>query len=419
MSFDINWDKLTGENAISDSIKEFLDAQFKSILLPSYIANLLVTDFSLGDQPPEIVIRHIGDPFDDFYEEEDDDERRMRANSKVNETPVQEEEEEEARLPQQEDKVRDQDDHKNSIERSYDDDTSTINDDIQALKLNVNGPNHPLSNNASIPPSLERLRTSLDSLSLIMGNNTLSYLHSYSANNNIGLGPSTRADSPIRNPPLRFRNDLQRARGEMNPSQVEEEDEERDGTQDDENRRKSANDEHAGRSANDIQFILEMKYTGNLRLEVTVNLLVNYPSPSFISLPIKLHITDLDIHSVVAVAYLKKSVFMSFLCDINDTTMDYFSGHYNSNGPHLPIHGGNFVDYMLGTNRERIDIIKKIRIESEIGEVENNVLRNVGKVEKFVVDQLRKIIRDEVAWPSWVCVDLDDEEVESEGEDER
>ena len=69
-------------------------------------------------------------------------------------------------------------------------------------------------------------------------------------------------------------------------------------------------------------------------------------------------------------------------------------------------------------NKERIDIVKKIKIESEIGEVENNILRNVGKVEKFLVEQLRNILRDEIAWPSWICIDMNDDDDEEEEEEE-
>lgn len=158
------------------------------------------------------------------------------------------------------------------------------------------------------------------------------------------------------------------------------------------------------KSDSDIQFIAEVKYEGDLHLEINVNLLVNYPSPNFITLPINLHVTDLNIHSIMAIAYLKKSVFLTFLCDIDEISVDYFNTNHNT--------GGNFVDYVSGSQQERIDIIKRVRIESEIGEVEQNVLRNVGKVEKFLVEQLRSILRDEVAWPSWVCVDLNGEDDE-------
>ena len=64
---------------------------------------------------------------------------------------------------------------------------------------------------------------------------------------------------------------------------------------------------------------MEINYKGDMHINLLVNLLVNYPSPNFISLPIKLHITDIVIHSIATIAYLKKSVFLSFLCDVDDT----------------------------------------------------------------------------------------------------
>lgn len=78
MSFDINWSELVSDESLNESIKEFLDNQFQSISLPSFIDNLSVSDFSLGNSPPEITIRHIGDPFDDFYEDEGDDDEKER-----------------------------------------------------------------------------------------------------------------------------------------------------------------------------------------------------------------------------------------------------------------------------------------------------------------------------------------------------
>ena len=54
---------------------------------------------------------------------------------------------------------------------------------------------------------------------------------------------------------------------------------------------------------------MEINYKGDMHINLLVNLLVNYPSPNFISLPIKLHITDIVIHSIATIAYLKKSVF--------------------------------------------------------------------------------------------------------------
>lgn len=84
MSFDINWDQLVGDGSINESIKQFLDKQFSNLELPSYINNLSVSNFSLGTNPPEITIRHIGDPFDEFYEDEDEEGDDLGKNDLIN-----------------------------------------------------------------------------------------------------------------------------------------------------------------------------------------------------------------------------------------------------------------------------------------------------------------------------------------------
>lgn len=368
MSFDINWDKLIEDNEINDAIKVFLDEQFKNIELPSYIADLSVTDFSLGATPPEIIIRHIGDPFEAFYEEDDD-----YSATKPKYEPSEDEGE---------------------------DDVSILTEDLNNTSLNHITTNNTTIINDTIPlrlstPPLNRSRTSSDSIQLIIGgNNPLNYMQNYNMNNMVGfVKQDSKTNSSVnlagRDTPI----DILKANHEYK-FQI--------------NQRKSTS-----RSENDIQLITEINYFGDLEMEITVNLLVNYPSPNFISLPIKLHLTDLVIHSIAALAYVKNAVYFSFLCDINDSNSEYFAAADQPHGS-----GGNFVDYVTGpNNNDRIDIIKKVKIESEIGEVENNVLRNVGKVERFLTDQLRKIIRDEIAWPSWVCFDLNEDEDETDSED--
>ena len=48
-------------------------------------------------------------------------------------------------------------------------------------------------------------------------------------------------------------------------------------------------------------------------------------------------------------------------------------------------------------------LLKEIRVESEIGRQEGGkqVLKNVGKVEKFVLEQVRRIFEEEFVWPSF------------------
>jgi distribution and morphology protein 12 len=48
-------------------------------------------------------------------------------------------------------------------------------------------------------------------------------------------------------------------------------------------------------------------------------------------------------------------------------------------------------------------LLQEIRVESEIGRKEDGkqVLKNVGKVERFVLAQVRRIFEEELVYPSF------------------
>lgn len=339
MSFQINWNQLASDAALNESIRSFLHTELNAISLPSFIDNLSVAGFSLGEVAPEITIRHIGDPFDEFYADHTtDDEEKNHA------------------LP--------------PSSPSLNSDSDSSEEDEQSLTL----------------PTNEKLP-----LPHRKGSDLFRHFTNYNMNA-LGLG------QPELDPPAAiFPHRLQ-------PAPL--------------GRGKSRE-----RNANDIQFILEVDFQSQIAIDISINLLVNYPLKHFISLPIKLRITDLAIHSLAAVAYLENKVFVSILCDLNDSAADYFSAakttpesRDSAFGTQNTPAGGNFVDYSAASTRERIDVIRSINIDTEIGEVENNVLRNVGKVEKFLVEQLRTLIRDEICWPGWLCFDLASDEKEEEEE---
>ncbi|OBA21189.1 mitochondrial distribution and morphology protein 12 [Metschnikowia bicuspidata var. bicuspidata NRRL YB-4993] len=352
MSFEINWEALTSDSSLNDNLKNFLDEQFNSITLPSFIDKLCVSDFSMGSAPPEITIRHIGTPFEEFYTESiSDDECRREPVTKTGLL-----------------------DESNESSSSEDDDDDSRHAQIKA------GTNNSMND-------FEFSYNDTDGS--MRGQETSKRLHNYSMNN-LGLGPQERET------PTTF----------FKPSALNI------------SSHSSSKSETNVDTSNDIQFVLEIDYRGDIMIEISVNLLVNYPSAQFITLPIKLKITDLEIHSLAALAYINKNVFVSFLCDLHTAKADYFSipndQRYNAvNGARasgISFQEGNFVDYAAANNKERIDVIRNVKIDTEIGENEHNVLRNVGKVEKFLVEQLRNIIRDEVCWPSWVCFGLNEEE---------
>jgi len=57
---------------------------------------------------------------------------------------------------------------------------------------------------------------------------------------------------------------------------------------------------------------------------------------------------------------------------------------------------------------QRIGILEHISIESEIGDQGKQVLKNVGKIERFIVDQVRKVVTQHL-YPNFTVIELEEE----------
>jgi distribution and morphology protein 12 len=139
---------------------------------------------------------------------------------------------------------------------------------------------------------------------------------------------------------------------------------------------------------NDIQIVAHVEYAGDLKLSLTAEILLDYPMPSFVGIPLQLKITGLKFDGIAVLAYLKKRAHVCFLS---------------------PEDAEAFVDQPDPVNEDGIQTLKfgglleEIKVESEIGEKDNGkqVLKNVGKVEKFILEQVRRIFEDEFVYPSF------------------
>ncbi|KAI9785937.1 MAG: Mitochondrial distribution and morphology protein 12 [Geoglossum umbratile] len=134
----------------------------------------------------------------------------------------------------------------------------------------------------------------------------------------------------------------------------------------------------------DFQVIARVRYTGNISLSLTAMILLDYPMPSFVGIPIKLNITGLSFDGVAVLAFTrKKNVHFCFLA------------HEDAVG----MVGGDDVSVGAGGG----GLLKEIKVESEIGQREGGKqsLKNVGKVEKFVLEQVRRIFEEEFVYPSF------------------
>jgi distribution and morphology protein 12 len=109
--------------------------------------------------------------------------------------------------------------------------------------------------------------------------------------------------------------------------------------------------------------------------------------PSFVGIPVKLNITGLSFDGVAVLAYIRKRAHFCFLSPEDAHAAIGAEGNEESHSSDMKMGG----------------LLHEIKVESEIGQRENGkqVLKNVGKVEKFVLEQVRRIFEDEFVYPSF------------------
>lgn len=160
----------------------------------------------------------------------------------------------------------------------------------------------------------------------------------------------------------------------------------------------------------DLQVHLHINWQSNLRLTLTTSLLINYPSPSFMSLPIKLSVTGIVFNSEVAVAF-EGSRGRIHLCILDE--LDPYGPacrRSRSSQPSTP----SDVDDEIGGRRDGKPLpvgqrlLPSIFIESEIGQTDKHVLKNVTRVEKFIQDVIRKTVEEELVFPNFHTLVLAD-----------
>jgi distribution and morphology protein 12 len=144
----------------------------------------------------------------------------------------------------------------------------------------------------------------------------------------------------------------------------------------------------------DMQVVARVQYSGDIRMTLTAEILLDYPMPSFVGIPLKLSITGMSFDGVAILAYIKKRMNFCFLDPEDAQTLV---------GDHVTQDSRPAAGRKDSNNASLVGLLKEIHIESEIGRQEDGkqVLKNVGKVEKFVLEQIRRIFEDEFVFPSF------------------
>ncbi|KAB5549968.1 hypothetical protein GE09DRAFT_966227 [Coniochaeta sp. 2T2.1] len=155
----------------------------------------------------------------------------------------------------------------------------------------------------------------------------------------------------------------------------------------------------------DMQAVFRIKYAGNVKLLLTADILLDYPMPSFVGIPVRLSITGLTFDGVGVLAKIRKRAHFCFLSPEDavaavggEENREVLEGERHTGGA-----GGGATAAAVGKSTKMGGLLQEIRVESEIGQRESGKqsLKNVGKVERFVLEQVRRIFEEEFVYPSF------------------
>lgn len=317
MSIDLDWHALDAE--LTASVVSFLTNAFETAQRPSFLGEIAVTSFSFGDSQPELEVLDIRDIYKEFLEVDDEEQLLLPQEMPLPHGPG---------AAGMDGGELDGDWQSNPpndyFQHDYPDSASQYGGPAQPLRR----PPRPMPH---LQPSSSLFSPGLNNRAYFSPSHTPP-LDSAHPSNDYGA-PSFSSD-PSSAPP---------ASSSSSPS---------------------------------LQVHLQVTYSGNLTLGLSTCLLINYPSPRFMSLPLKLSVTSLAFSGTMLVAFEgdRKRVHIS-LAD-----------------PASKMAG-------LGGATPGARLLSGAVVESEVGQAEKHVLKNVGKVEKFVLDVVRSTLESELVFP--------------------
>lgn len=413
MSIDIHWDTLVGGpdgQASAEAVRSFIHDRFQQVTLPRFIRSVKVHSFDFGSVAPEIEIKDVCDPLPDFYEEDEDEDDDAPDND-TTDAPVTGALGGDATKASRERKQRPRD------ERPQDE---------------------PRWNHARPPPMdprLTGLRTGLalgeqlgNSLSreptpgIPGGTSNMSYFHLPLG---AGLSGTTtpfaavagaqfqngwhdynhadRPHTPRDHSASISSNTPSTADLDSRPQSQHERGSGSDANEYPKQRRDSDGDEPSPTprlqeaSPEDLQVVAHVRYSGDVKMVLTAEILLDYPMPSFVGIPLKLTVTGLTFDGVAILAYIKRRAHFCFLSPEDAEALIGAEPKQDSPADDPATTNQNLRRAAPG------GLLEEIKVESEIGQKEQGkqVLKNVGKVEKFILEQVRRIFEDEFVYPSF------------------
>ncbi|KAI0693331.1 hypothetical protein BC835DRAFT_1353935 [Cytidiella melzeri] len=374
MSIDLEWHKL--DSSLSSTLVEVLNKQLANTSKPSFIGPIEVTALDFGTASPDVELVDMRDIYRDFLEDDEENEDAEPETVKVNEGA--EDEEGFEWVPR-----------KAARARSLLEEVPAYHPTPPHMRYG-HGPvtdlfastPHLYTSRPGFPPALTDLRSSFP------------YATGYA--------------SPLSRPPLSvhpFGYVLNSRMHSLSPAQNV-------STVSTPSEEPATSVPPPQNNQPNLQLHLHISWHSNLRITFTTSLLINYPSPMFMSLPIKLSVTGLVFQGEIAVAYEgeRKRIHLCVLDDLDPygplagerskratppsavTPGEHEDGFHNSR-PSKPLPVGQ-------------RLLPSIFIESEIGQADKHVLKNVTRVERFIQDVIRKTVEEELVFPNFHTVVL-------------
>ncbi|KAI9652429.1 MAG: Mitochondrial distribution and morphology protein 12 [Trizodia sp. TS-e1964] len=452
MSIDINWDTFTTGpegSALAEQIRDFIHTKFQSIALPRFLQSVQVHAFDFGDIAPDIELKDICDPLPEFYEdnEGDDvysDDNEGEQQDEISTDSAQETRGNGAQTLRERRRTERWAKSTSTAASSSDNITPAVNPDIhRRLDSRLPGLRSIFSPVSELPLGSPSLRAPTPGLS--GGTSNLSYFHSplsaglsgahtptplaaaaglqYFPGSWLDRGGETSASTSSISPPSTANSSTQtpqplgsetfvltRSSSEQHIDGLEQADETAFFPLSD---TLPPPPKMRPRHATDIQLVAHVRYTGNVKLSLTASILLDYPMPSFVGIPVHLNITGLSFDGVGIAAYTKRRAHFCFLAPEDAITFTDRENAQNAigkgeSGPsEFRASKGTGTSQDKGSNiHHNHHLLHSIKVESEIGQRDapggkQSSLRNVGKVEKFVLEQVRRLFDDELVWPSF------------------
>ncbi|MCJ1309605.1 Mitochondrial distribution and morphology protein 12 [Agyrium rufum] len=426
MSVDIDWEKLTSgpdSRALADSVRDFVHDRFQQVTLPRFIRAVKVHSFDFGHESPVVELKDICDPLPDFYEDEEGE-------SQSGEDLVLERDATEQNASEEWDWVQSQSHPKNPSSHSS-----------PAFPMIDNRPSY-IRPNFSLADQIASPMLSRSSTPGIPGGtSSLGYFHlplnsglsgaSSSLQHGGGIGGMSQSKN---------QRQQEQAHGKDRPPLLHEEhvytpsvhrkgslvakyqdhshpdpstrpstantysDHQQQPSFDDSFSTDKPDDPSFEPAPDDVQIVWRVSYDGSIRLSLSAEVLLDYPMSSFVSIPLKLNVTGLSFDGVALLAYLRKRAHFCFLA-ADDAAALLGNDYAEDEEDHTAYLDQQDADPAGKTQQSgrQGGLLREIRVESEIGQQEGGkqVLKNVGKVERFVLEQVRRIFEEELVYPSF------------------